>query len=370
VRGISLFIVPKFVVRNDGTLADRNDVTCVSIEDKVGIHGSPTCVLNYGDNAGAVGYLVGEPGRGLEYMFTMMNHARLGVGLEGVAVAERACQAAVAYAATRIQGRDITQRSEERVPIVRHPDVRRMLLSMKCRTEAMRAITYYAASADDLATSHPDDEIRRRHQARVDLLTPVVKGWCTEQAVDIAALGMQVHGGAGYVEETGVAQYWRDARITPIYEGTTGIQANDLVGRKIAGDGGAAACDFIVEMRAHIDEAASVDELLRPAVTACARGIDDLERATRAVLDATPAQAAAIAVPYLELFGTVAGGWMAVRAAAAARRHAGEPDVPAAEAKRACATYYATHVLACTSGLAEVVIHGAPAVLDYRSDWL
>lgn len=370
VRGISLFIVPKLLVCEDGKPGERNDITCVAIERKVGIHGSPTCVLNYGDNGGALGYLVGELGRGLEYMFTMMNDARLGVGLEGVAVAERACQAAVAYAGTRIQGRDIAQPDGERVPIARHPDVRRMLLSMKCRTEAMRAVTYYAASAHDFATSHPDEAVRRRYQARVDLLTPVVKGWCTEQAVDIAGLGMQVHGGAGYIEETGVAQYWRDARITPIYEGTTGIQANDLVGRKIAGDRGAAARDFIGEMRGHIEEAARVDERLRLAATGCARSIDDLERATVAVLQATPAQAAAIAVPYLELFGFVAGGWMSVRAAAAACRCAHDRDVPPAAAKVACAAYYATHILTRTSGLADVVVHGAPAVLEFPEAWL
>ncbi|MGE5524888.1 MAG: acyl-CoA dehydrogenase family protein, partial [Rhodospirillaceae bacterium] len=283
VKGISLFIVPKWLVGADGTLGERNDITCVALERKTGIHGSPTCVLNYGERTGAVGYLVGEVGRGLEYMFTMMNHARLGVGLEGVALAERACQAAVAYAQARIQGRDITQRSDARVPIVRHPDVRRMLLSMKVRTEAMRAITYYAAAADDLATSHPDVHARRRYQARVDLLTPVVKGWCTEQAVDIAALGMQVHGGMGYVEDTGVAQYWRDARITPIYEGTTGIQANDLVGRKVAADGGVAAREFMAQMHADVQDAARDDEPLRPAAALCAQSIDDLDRATGAL---------------------------------------------------------------------------------------
>jgi len=364
VRGISLFVVPKFLVRPDGTLGDRNDITCVAIERKAGIHGSPTCVLNYGEGNGALGYLIGEAGRGLEYMFTMMNHARLGVGLEGVALAERACQAAIAYARTRIQGRDIAQRSDERVPIIRHPDVRRMLLSMKSRTDAMRSLAYHAAAAGDFAAAHPDPAVRRRYQARVDLLTPVVKGWCTEQAVDIAAIGMQVHGGAGYIEETGAAQYWRDARITPIYEGTTGIQANDLVARKIAGDGGAAARELIGEMRTHVEAAGASDEPLRPAATACARSIDDLDRATRAVLEATPAQAAAVAVPYLELFGIVAGGWMAVRAAAAARRLAPR-DEAFADAKLACARYYAGHVLSRTSGLAELVANGSQAVLDY-----
>ena len=369
VRGISLFIVPKILVRADGTLGEKNDIACVALERKAGIHASPTCVLNYGERVGARGYLVGEPGRGLEYMFTMMNHARLGVGLEGVALAERACQAATAYARARVQGRDISQRSEERVPIIRHPDVRRMLLSMKCRTEAMRSLTYYAGAAADIAASHPDAELRRRHQARVDLLTPVIKGWCTEQAVEIAGLGIQVHGGMGYVEETGAAQYWRDARITPIYEGTTGIQAQDLVGRKVAGDRGLAAGEFIAEMRAHVEEAAQRDEPLRPAASTCLQSIAQLELATRAVLAAPAAEAAAVAVPYLELFGTVAGGWMSVRAAAAARRHAGEGE-PLAETKLACANYYAAHVLARTSGLAGIAEKGASAVLGCRDAWL
>ena len=369
VRGVSLFIVPRLMVRPDGTLGDRNDIACVAIERKAGLHASPTCVLNYGEKEGALGCLVGEPGRGLEYMFTMMNHARLGVGLEGVALAERAYQAALSYARTRIQGRDVAQPSNARVPILRHPDVRRMLLSMKCRTQAMRALAYHVAAAGDLAGAHPDEAQRRRWEARVDLLTPVVKGWCTEQAVDVASLGMQVHGGVGYVEDTGVAQYWRDARVTPIYEGTTGIQANDLVGRKIVGDGGAAAGALMAEMRAHMDDAASVHELLRPVAIACAGSIALLERATRAVLGATPAQAAAVAVPYLELFGTVAGGWMSVRAAAAARRDAAEDVADHAAAKLACAEYYAHHVLPCAGALAHAVEHGAPAILDHRDDW-
>jgi len=237
VKGISLFIVPKFLVNPDGTLGDRNAVRCVSIEHKLGIHASPTAVLAFDD---AEGYLVGAENQGLAYMFVMMNEARFSVGLEGLAVAERAFQRAVAYANERVQGRDPVAGGKA-VPIIRHPDVRRMLLLMKSQTEAMRALAYVVAAAMDLAQRSPDEAERRRHQAFVELMIPVVKGWCTETGIEVASLGVQVHGGMGFIEETGAAQYLRDARITSIFEGTTGIQANDLVGRKIARDGGAAA---------------------------------------------------------------------------------------------------------------------------------
>ncbi|MEA3157146.1 MAG: 3-(methylsulfanyl)propanoyl-CoA dehydrogenase, partial [Betaproteobacteria bacterium] len=214
VKGISLFIVPKFLVNRDGTRGERNDITCVSIEHKMGIRGSPTCVLAYGEAKGAIGYLIGEENRGLEYMFTMMNHARLGVGVEGLGIAERAYQHALAHARTRVQGREIGQRSGDRVTIIHHPDVKRMLLSMKAQTEAMRALAYVAAAALDKARVHPDRTEQRRNQALVDLLTPIVKGWCTEQGVEVASTGVQVHGGMGFIEESGAAQYLRDARIT------------------------------------------------------------------------------------------------------------------------------------------------------------
>src|ERR1700728_4682119 len=234
VRGISLFLVPKFLVNDDGSLGARNDVHCVSIEHKLGIHASPTCVLSFGQNGGALGELIGEENRGLEYMFIMMNAARYSVGLEGVGISERAFQTALAYARERIQGSEAGGARGVRVPIIRHPDVRRMLLLMKSQTEAMRALSAVAAVSLDAARLHPQAAERERHQAFVDLMIPVVKGWCTENSVDIASLGIQVHGGVGFVEETGAAQYLRDARITPIYEGTTGIQANDLIGRKLA----------------------------------------------------------------------------------------------------------------------------------------
>jgi hypothetical protein len=238
VKGISLFIAPKFLVNADGSLGERNDLICASIEHKMGIHGSATAVMSFGDKGGAIGYLVGEPNRGLEYMFTMMNHARLNVGLEGVGVSERSYQHALAYARDRIQGKIIGDKSGEKKPILHHPDVRRMLMDMKSRTEAGRAIAYYVAGCMDRAKSHPDADVRAANQRRLELLTPVVKGWCTENAQGITWNGVQVHGGMGFIEETGAAQYMRDARIITIYEGTTAIQANDLIGRKTAKEGG------------------------------------------------------------------------------------------------------------------------------------
>ncbi len=225
-RGISLFLVPKFLVDADGKLGQRNDVRCVSLEHKLGIHASPTCVLAYGDNGGAVGFLIGEENRGMECMFTMMNNARLNVGLQGVAIAERAYQQARDFARQRVQSRPVTATSGDTYPIIHHPDVRRMLLSMRAQTEAMRALAYYTAGAIDRARHYPDSEARAAQQRRVDLLIPVVKAWSTDLGVEIASTGVQVHGGMGFIEETGAAQHLRDARIAPIYEGTNGIQAS------------------------------------------------------------------------------------------------------------------------------------------------
>src|SRR5437763_2760630 len=236
-RGISLFLVPKRLVNPDGSLGAHNDLRCVSLEHKLGIHGSPTCVMAYGDRGGAAGYLVGEPNRGIECMFTMMNNARLNVGLQGVAIAERAYQQARDFARQRVQGRPAGVKAEGPLPIIHHPDVRRMLLDMRASTEAARALTYYVAAGIDRARHHPDADERARQQRRVDLLIPVVKAWCTDLGAEVASTGVQVHGGMGYVEETGAAQHLRDARIAPIYEGTNGIQANDLVARKLARDG-------------------------------------------------------------------------------------------------------------------------------------
>ena len=239
-KGISLFIVPKFLVNADGSPGQRNDLRCVSLEHKLGIHASPTCVMSYGDNDGAIGYLVGEENEGLRCMFTMMNNARMNIGLSGLAIAERAYQQALDYARSRVQFG----------PIIKHPDIRRILMTMKAQTEAMRAFAYDAAASLDIAKRHPDKAVRNAAKARIDLLTPVVKAWCSDSGVEVASLGIQVHGGMGYIEETGAAQHYRDARIAPIYEGTNGIQAIDLVTRKILRDGGAAARTYIAALRA------------------------------------------------------------------------------------------------------------------------
>jgi alkylation response protein AidB-like acyl-CoA dehydrogenase len=350
VKGISLFIVPKCLVNADGTLGERNDVKCVSIEHKLGIHASPTCVLSYGEEKGAVGYLVGEENRGLEYMFTMMNHARLGVGIEGVGIAERAYQHALQYAQTRVQGREIGQRSGDRVTIIHHPDVRRMLMTMRSQIEAMRGLAYTAAAALDKAKHHPDEKERARQQACVDLLTPIVKGWCTEQAVEIASMAIQVHGGMGFIEETGAAQYLRDARITTIYEGTTGIQANDLVGRKVAFEKGATALGLVAEMRRVEAGLAGLGADWAAARAQFSDAIDAFERATRSLVErfgASPDAAAAVAVPYLKLFGTVAGGWIMARAAtiAAARLEDPQSDTSFLSAKMVTARFYFEHIL-------------------------
>jgi 3-(methylthio)propanoyl-CoA dehydrogenase len=364
VKGISLFIVPKLVPNPDGTPGERNDIKVVSIEHKMGIHGSPTCVLAYGDKKGAIGWLVGEENRGLEYMFTMMNHARLSVGLEGVAIGERAYQHALEYAKTRVQGREIGQRGGDRVTIIHHPDVRRMLMSMRSQVEAMRALAYFAAATLDKSRHHPDEKERRRSQALLDLLTPVVKGWCTEQGVEIASTGIQVHGGMGFIEETGATQYLRDARITTIYEGTTGIQANDLVGRKVGMEKGATALAVIAAMReldGQLAQEPSVREGLKDAV-------DGLESATRWIVETFPSNpkaVAAVSVPYLKLFGTVAGGWMMARAALAAGAALKQPDADRAflEGKLASARFYAEHELPRAATLAREVTRGAGSVL-------
>jgi len=368
VKGISLFIVPKFLPKPDGTPGERNDIKCVSIEHKLGIHGSPTCVLAYGDQKGAIGTLVGEENRGLEYMFTMMNHARLSVGVEGVASGERAYQHALEYARTRVQGREIGQRGGDRVTIIHHPDVRRMLMSMRAQTEAMRALAYFAAATLDKTKHHPDPAEKRRNQALLDLLTPVVKGWCTEQGVEVASTGIQVHGGMGFIEETGATQYLRDARITTIYEGTTGIQANDLVGRKVGFEKGATALAVIAAMR-EIDArlAAGGGELASTRVN-LKEAVDGLENATRWIVDTFPGNpkaVAAVSVPYLKLFGTVAGGWMMARAALIAREKRQQPDADRdfLEAKLVTARFYSEHELPKAATFVREVTHGADSVL-------
>jgi len=367
VKGTSLFLVPKFLVNADGSLGARNDVHCLSVEHKLGIHASPTCVLAFGQNGGAVAELIGEENRGLEYMFIMMNAARYSVGIEGVGLSERAYQTALAYARERIQGTEAGIRGGPRVPILRHPDVRRMLLMMKSQTEAMRALAGVVAVSLDAARLHPDAQERGRHQARADLMIPVIKGWCTENSVDIASLGIQVHGGVGFVEETGAAQYLRDARITPIYEGTTAIQANDLIGRKLARDGGAAAQTVVAEMRA-LARALSEDGKLSGLAPALSGAVDALEQAIGYVVGsyATDIRAVSVgAVPMLKLFGIVAGGWQLLRSASIAQRRLAEARGDAAfyEAKILSARFYADYVLSQSAGLAHGIMHGAAGAL-------
>ena len=369
VKGISLFIVPKFVVKPDGTLGARNDVRCVSLEHKLGIHASPTAVLAYGDHGGATGYLIGQENRGLEYMFIMMNQARFSVGLEGVGLAERAYQRAAAYAKERVQGRAV---GEGRVPgatILQHPDVRRMLLSMKAATEAMRALAYVTAAALDNARAHPDKDARNRHQAFVDLMIPIVKGWCTETAQEIAYTGVQVHGGMGFIEETGAAQHYRDARIITIYEGTTGIQANDLVGRKTARDAGAAAYDVITQMenldgdlgRQSGPEFAAIRAQLAAAVAALRKAVDWVVKTH----GDDPRAAYAASVPYLKLWGLAAGGWQMARAALAASKRLAESggDQAFLGAKIATARFYADYYLPQTVALQHAVVTAGESVL-------
>src|SRR5512137_990029 len=333
VKGISLFVVPKFLVNDDGSLGARNDVVCVSIEHKLGIHASPTAVMAYGDKGGAIGYLVGEENRGLEYMFIMMNLARFWVGMEGVGIAERSYQRAVAYARDRVRGKAIgTERGVPAGPIIGHRDIQRMLLTMRAYTEATRAVAYVTAAALDHAHREPDPAAKKRHQAFVDLMIPIVKGWSTEIAQEITYLGIQVHGGMGFIEQTGAAQYYRDARITTIYEGTTGIQANDLIGRKTARDGGAVARTVAAEiaavareLSAHGDASLkSIGVRLGAAAVALGRAIDWVVPAYRD----HPRAAHAGAVAYLRVWGLVAGGWQLGRAALAAARRlqAGKGD--------------------------------------------
>jgi alkylation response protein AidB-like acyl-CoA dehydrogenase len=374
VKGISMFVVPKLLLEKDGTPGARNDVRCVSLEHKLGIHASPTAVLAFGDKDGAVGWLVGEENRGLEYMFVMMNAARFSVGLEGIGLSERAYQLALAYARERLQGTELGSRSREKVAIIRHPDVRRMLMLMKSRTEAMRALACVVAAAMDTARCHPDAERRKRSQGFVDLMIPVVKGWSTETSIDVASLGVQIHGGMGFIEETGAAQHLRDARITSIYEGTTGIQALDLIGRKIARDGGQAVRGVMEDMRAvgaQLEQEGS--ETLSAVAARLRDGVSALEQAVQFIVSTFGAdvrKAAVGGVPFLELFGVVAGGWQMARAALVAHRRiaAGGGESGFLRAKLATARFYADHVLVRAPGLARTVVTGADGALAIEDD--
>jgi 3-(methylthio)propanoyl-CoA dehydrogenase len=378
VKGISLFMCPKYLVNADGSLGERNDLVCASIEHKMGIHGSATAVMSFGEGEGAIGWLVGEPNQGLACMFTMMNHARLNVGLEGVAISERAYQQARGFALDRVQGKTLGRSADPSAAasasIIGHPDVRRMLMDMKARVEAMRALAYYTAGQMDRAHGHADPVQRKAAQTLVDLLIPIVKGWCTENALLITSNGVQIHGGMGFIEETGASQHLRDARITTIYEGTTGIQANDLIGRKLARDGGAAMKRLISVMSADVDSAAAVggdgDAALGAMAAALRTGLRALVEATDGLLAASSRDAAAGAVPYLLLCGTVIGGWLMARSARTATEQLastqlarGDPDAGFLAAKRITAHHYTLHVLPQAGALLETVLHGAATTL-------
>ena len=366
VRGISLFLVPKFLVNDDGSLGARNDVRCVSIEHKLGIHASPTAVLAYGDSEGAIAYLIGQPNRGLEYMFIMMNEARFMVGLQGVGIAERAYQQALTYAQERVQGKDLSDPRGSSVTIIHHPDVRRMLMTMKAVTEASRAVAYQIAAALDHAHAAVDEHQRAEASAFVEFMIPIHKGWATESAIEVANLAIQVHGGVGFIEETGVAQHLRDARILTIYEGTTGIQANDLVGRKTARDGGASAKALAKQMNATLaaekgNDVSTLRAQLSEAIEAFEQCVDWIVRTYPTDIKAVHAGA----VPFLKLSALVCGGWQMFRAAAVAQRKlaAREGDPEFLRAKLGTARFYGDHLLSQVSGLRHAVLHGAPGVM-------
>jgi len=366
VRGISLFLVPKVLVNGDGSLGARNDVRCLSIEEKLGIHASPTCVLAFGEKDGALAYLVGVPGHGLEYMFIMMNSARLSVGSEGYAVGERAFQRALEWARTRVQGKPPVPAAAGPVPIVHHPDVKRMLLLMKSQTEAARALTLYGAFQFDLAGYGQDEQVRTAARARGELLTPIIKGWCTEIGNEVASLGVQVHGGMGFIEETGAAQYLRDVRITTIYEGTTGIQSNDLIGRKLARDRGAAMGALLADMERELNAVTGSDPAVEAVRKATLEGVSFLGRATRALLEALatqPERAMAVSVPYLKLCGYVVGGWLLAKSAAIAAGHTSGAERDFYAAKVRTAAFYAAQVLPNAAALARVVESGGASVI-------
>jgi alkylation response protein AidB-like acyl-CoA dehydrogenase len=367
VKGISLFVVPKFLPKADGAPGERNSAKCASIEHKLGIHASPTAVMVFEN---AKGYLVGEVNKGLSYMFIMMNAARFSVGLEGVAIAERAFQRALAYAKERMQGRDLAGGGT--VAIIKHPDVRRMLMLMKSQTEAARALAYVVAGALDAASRHPDAKLRAQNQAFVDLMIPVVKGWSTETGIDVASLGVQVHGGMGFIEETGAAQHLRDARITTIYEGTTGIQANDLIGRKIAREGGATAKAWLQHLKgfdAELAKSSNADvKAIRVALSVGAAAVGESIDYIVANAGKDVMAAFAGAVPFLKLMGIVAGGWQMARAALAAEKKLGSGDKAFYAAKIATARFYADQVLVQAPSLRDTIIHGASAVMSVPED--
>jgi acyl-CoA dehydrogenase len=362
-KGISLFLVPKFLLKEDGSLGPRNDLRCASIEHKLGIHASPTCVMVYGDNEGATGYLIGEENKGLACMFTMMNLARLAVGVEGVAIGEAAYQHALAYARERRQGR---ANGKESAAIIQHPDVKRMLLTMRALTNASRAICLKTADAIDRARHLPDAAERARAQEEANLLTPVAKSFSTDSGIEVASIGVQVHGGMGYIEETGAAQYYRDARITAIYEGTNGIQAIDLVTRKIGQSGGETLRRVLAGYRDIADHVAALsDPAFGKTAVRLEEAISALERASKCLLSAEPNAALAGATPYQRMFGLTAGAAYLAEIAIAAHEAgaAGDTD-PAHAARIATARFFAENILPGAGGLELAVSAGADSVLQ------
>ena len=367
VRGISLFLVPKFLVNDDGSLGDRNDVFVTSVEHKLGIHASPTCVLNFGDSGGAVGYLVGQENRGLACMFTMMNLARLQVGIQGIAVSERSYQAARDYAKERVQGQ--IPGSRESVRIIQHPDVRRMLMTMRSLIEAMRATAYVTASAIDIASHTEDADLRTAALERSALLTPIVKGWMTEVAQELTSIGVQVHGGNGYVEETGAAQHLRDAKILTIYEGTTGIQANDLVGRKVLADSGLGMQRLlkdIADLDARLASCGPDFESIRKAVATGHRRLEEATAWLLAKAQDEPALVDLAAFDYLMLAGTVIGAWQMGRAAEIAHRKLTNNEGAADfyKAKVITARFYAEEILPRSAGYLEAATSDSSSAMD------
>ncbi len=367
VKGISLFVVPKFMVNPDGSLGPRNDVHCVSIEHKMGIKASPTAVLQYGDKGGAVGYIVGEENRGLEYMFIMMNAARYAVGVQGIAIAERAYQKAVAFAKDRVQSRPVDGSIPASAPIIHHPDVKRMLMTMRAYTEGCRAMAAVAAAAYDASHHHPDAAVRKENRAFYEFLVPLVKGYSTEMSLDVTSLGLQVHGGMGFIEETGAAQYYRDARILTIYEGTTAIQANDLIGRKTARDGGQTAkalAGQVARTEAELmalgnADAIAVAKRLKAAREAFVDVVDFVAGNTKA----SPNAVFAGSVPYLMLAGNLVAGWQMARSLLVAQAQLAQGiDVEFMKAKITTARFYADHLLTKAPGMRDSIVDGAASV--------
>ena len=373
VKGISLFVVPKFLVNKDGSLGARNDVHCVSIEHKLGIKASPTAVLQFGDHGGAVGYLVGQENRGLEYMFIMMNAARFGVGVQGIAIAERAYQKAVNFARERVQSRPVDGSLPGSAPIIHHPDVKRMLMTMRATVQGCRSMALVAAAAYDAAHNHPDPAVRKPNQAFYEFMVPLIKGYSTEMSLEVTSLGVQVHGGMGFIEETGAAQYYRDAKILTIYEGTTAIQANDLVGRKTARDGGQTAKAIAGQIeRTEADlvangsaDALAVARRLKAAREAFVQVVDFVAGNTKA----SPNAVFAGSVPYLMLAGNLMAGWQLGRALLVAQSQiAAGKDVAFMQAKVVTARFYADHMLTKVPGLRDAVLEGADSVTALALD--